>query len=279
MLIRPGRFSPYRGTQRPLWPFTVNRDSPQFAGPGYTLVSWWPMMPFVDAFDIAGNDPINLTNNGPTAAGDSLMGNVFNFVAASSQFFDNNGQAAVIAYPFTFTTWFKANDADSNYSFVFVGDADGATFFSVLQARGDLGGDPLVAFSGEHGGAASKRADSTVPFIAGQWHHGAGVWTSASSRAVFLDGGNKGTNSETVDPIAGYDRTTVGANGFATPGQHMDGQLAEARIYQGTVPDLVIFLMFQPSTRWELYNAPRGSVFLGALEPEKGIVASQQMFT
>jgi hypothetical protein len=42
------------------------------------------------------------------------------------------------------------------------------------------------------------------------WHHAAGVWTSTTSRAAYLDGGSSGSNATNLSPTA-PNRTSIGA--------------------------------------------------------------------
>jgi hypothetical protein len=53
MLPRPAIITPWRGVQRPPWPFAVNRDSPQAEG----LFAWWPVIDVAFFRDLVGQVP------------------------------------------------------------------------------------------------------------------------------------------------------------------------------------------------------------------------------
>ncbi len=235
--------------QRPI-PFGANLDSPQAEG----LVAWWPMIPLNVAFDMGNTGRFPLANNGPSPTVDREMGRVFDFVAASSQFF-NIESAVLTDYPFTFSCWFKVNDISNNYAFVFLADSSDTQFFNVLQVRGDEPGKKVSCFTATHGGAADGQADTTTSFVAGKWHLATGTFPGVSERNAFIDGGSKGSNTETTGSISGYDRTDVGRLGVPSPIAHLDGQIADARIYDRILSDAEVFDLWHLSTRWDLYKS------------------------
>lgn len=83
----------------------------------------------------------------------------------------------------------------------------------------------------------SNTAASTVSHSTSNvWEHAAAVFTSDASRAAFLNGGNKGTNSTSATPAA-LDTTRIGVNDF---GEYMDGDVAEAAIWNVALDDAEI---------------------------------------
>jgi hypothetical protein len=64
--------------------------------------------------------------------------------------------------------------------------------------QGDVAGDPVRAFTAAAGAGAN--ASSTAAYSATTWNHVTGVFASAASRTVYLDGGNNATNTTSRTP-------------------------------------------------------------------------------
>ncbi len=130
------------------------------------------------------------------------------FVPASDQYM-GVGDQLVDGPPLTMATWFLSTDVTVNQCLMGNGDAEGgATDGYVLFAVGGVAGDPVGAFS-VVANDTSVVAVSTAGFMAGMWGHAGGVWRTASSRAAFFGGANKGTNGSLATPM-GMDRFEVG---------------------------------------------------------------------
>lgn len=150
------------------------------------------------------------------------------FVRASNQWISAS-TAAVSAEPLTLSVWFKTNDLTVNQIPLGLLRAD-ATGGRYLNLRGATAGDPLAAisFDGSLGQALSSGSVSS-----GVWTHGGAVFTSTSSRAVFLNGA-KNTDS-TLITGATPDNTLIGA--FTSGNSNFSGELAEAAIWNVALTD------------------------------------------
>jgi hypothetical protein len=157
------------------------------------------------------------------------------FAAASSQYLIHSA-AVLTAEPLTMACWFKSNDVTGNYSLMSLG-TNGALERWVLTAAGGVGGDPIRATSVNAGGGANLACDTTAGYTAGAWHHATGVFTSSTSRAAYLNGGNKGTDATSVAMTGVVDRTLVAARINTTIGAFLDGAVAEAGIWSAALTD------------------------------------------
>lgn len=133
--------------------------------------------------------------------------------------------AAVTAYPFTMACHFYTNSITTSQALMWVGDKDSAVHFCSLNAQGTIGGDPLIAFSHTYGGAAFTSANTTTGFSANVWHHGVGVWVSATERYVYIDGGSKGSDATEVEAIANHDRTAIGGARDSSADLYVSGRI------------------------------------------------------
>jgi len=115
--------------------------------------------------------------------------------------------APVTAAPFTLACWFNPGDVTGLYAMYFLGDKDVATDYWIIFLRGDVAGDPLDFRATDSGG--NNTAQTTTGYTAGTWHHACAVEASATSRAIYLNGGGKGTNTTSRAP-ANADRTSLG---------------------------------------------------------------------
>jgi hypothetical protein len=94
----------------------------------------------------------------------------------------------------------------------------------------------IYAFAASNPGATGQSTSSTT-FSTGSWHHAAGVFASASSRTVYLNG-TAGTTDTTniASPFGTIDRFLIGVQQFSdTTTSFFDGRIAEVGIWSATL--------------------------------------------
>ena len=136
--------------------------------------------------------------------------------------------AAANAYPISMGCWFNVDNITDQHTLMFLGDKDVGNKFMRLDADGN-GSDRvrILDFATEIG-----FVDSTTVFSADTWHHALGVFTSNSSRTVYLDGGSSATETTAVtDATADFDRTSIGLSRDSTPLVPCNGSIAECGIW------------------------------------------------
>ncbi len=141
----------------------------------------------------------------------------------------------VTAVPITICAWFKATEATDEHVLVSINDAD--TDWFNLDIRGDVGGDPVRAVTRLT--ASQVTASTTAGYSANTWHHGCAVFIAANSRAVYLDGGSKGTNASNVTP-ADIANIEIGRH---AAGDYMDGDIAEVAIWNIALTDAEVAVL------------------------------------
>jgi hypothetical protein len=152
------------------------------------------------------------------------------FDDASSQYLEN-ATAPVTAVPLSVGCWFNSNDAAATQALVQIGVTGSNDNCFVLFAAGSVAGDP-VRFQTRT--TSNGVADSTTGYTANQWHHALGVTSATTSRAAYIDGGNKGTNTTNLTP-AGIDSVAVGRRQANTA--YMSGYIAEVAIWSAALTD------------------------------------------
>lgn len=152
-----------------------------------------------------------------------------NFVAASEEYL-SVATAIVSTPPFTVGCWF--NTVDDGVTEALMSFADSSVpdqrFFLWLQ--GNIAGD-LIRFT-----ANASSASTTTGFTINTWHHACGVASDTTNRAVFIDGGSKGTVSS-AQTVTGLDITSIGMLRDSTPSSEFDGRIAETAIWNIALSD------------------------------------------
>lgn len=115
--------------------------------------------------------------------------------------------AVVSATPYTMACWFRTTSMAHLGSLIDINSTMVGPHYAGLWFRGDVAGDPVDILI--ESGGSQYTARSTTGCTSGQWHHACGVFSSSTSRTVYLDGGSSATNTNSVTPSV--DRTEVGA--------------------------------------------------------------------
>ena len=136
--------------------------------------------------------------------------------------------AVVGATPLTMACWFRPVNTTSLFALIYIGEAAAVANRFAMFARGDLAGAPVSIAADNIGNAPVQ---TTSGYTANTWHHACGVFTSSTSRTVYLNGANSATNSNNITP-SGLNTTTVGSR-FRdnVNGLFFNGLIAEVGIW------------------------------------------------
>jgi hypothetical protein len=143
------------------------------------------------------------------------------------------GVKIVNGMPLTMACWFYPVATTTRYALMYIA-ADVATFTGggyFLDANGSAAGDPVFATLDPQG---NTTAASTSGFSAGAWNHACGVFTSSTSRTVYLNGGNSATNTVSYTPSsASADlRLARFSDSFSV---YLAGRIAEAAVWNAAL--------------------------------------------
>lgn len=141
--------------------------------------------------------------------------------------------APVTAPAFSMAAWFYTDENATQTVIGLVNSGTANDRHLLLIGRGGSN-DQISAFTDE-GGTSAEGLSSTT-FSLNTWNHVAGVWTAGNSRAGFLNGGGKGTNSTNLNPT-GINRTSIGRSGDSTPSAYMSGRVAEVGVWDVALAD------------------------------------------
>jgi hypothetical protein len=104
-----------------------------------------------------------------------------------------------------------------------------------LVAGGATTGDPVEAQTRDSGATASTAFTSTG-FSTNTWHSAAAVYASTSSRAAYIDGGSKGTNTATRTPTS-LNRFGIGILARSDFVGNLNGYIAGAAVWDVALTD------------------------------------------
>lgn len=162
-----------------------------------------------------------------------------NFVSASNQYL-SVASVPVSAYPLTMACWFYSTSATANQTLVTIGTVGSANHYFSLYLDGTATGDP-VAFNTRTTSAGEVL--TTSGYATDTWQHACGVGISNTSRAVFVNGGSKGTATSNRTP-SGVDSVYIGRRHTAAGGQnYMVGRIAEIAIWNVALSDVEVALL------------------------------------
>jgi hypothetical protein len=164
-----------------------------------------------------------------------------NFTRASSHNL-NVDSIPSVGSDYSMACWAKSTSTTTAQCIAFVGDKDSSLQFDHLRFRGDVLGDP-VDFESVATIGSIQFARTSTGFSSGVWHHVCGVKGGTADRSVFIDGGSKGTNTNTVTPGAAYDRVRLGGRGSTGPTDFLEGDLAEFAVWDVALTDAEVALL------------------------------------
>ena len=182
------------------------------------------------------------------------------FDDASIQYL-NVASTPVSDYPLTMACLVNCDDISSDLIVMSVGDKDVSNHYHALMTN-ESGGTTYIASRAIAGGTPGT-ANSTSGISADTWHHACVVHTNSTSRAAFLDGGNKGTDATDRTP-ANLDATQISGRLDDAGAQPFSGAVAEAAIWNVALTDFEVWL--QAKLRLSpLWIRPQNLVFYSAL--------------
>lgn len=150
----------------------------------------------------------------------------------SSQYL-NVASAPVTAAPLTIAVWFFSTSTTAQQGIATICNSVGDVGFRI-QAFGSLATDP-IRVNALNTGAANGATDTSTAYTANIWQHACGVYTSATSRTAYLNGGGATTNTLDVTPPS-VDRIHIGAvRNVSAPSNFFIGRLAEIGIWNAAL--------------------------------------------
>lgn len=137
------------------------------------------------------------------------------------------GSALFTSSGFSMCCWFNPDDLTADHTLLAV-SASGSFNGWFLTLSGTTGGDPIAASSLA---GTQNSAFSTSGLTVGTWHHCCAIFTSDTSRTIFLDGGNSATDTAANSPGGTINQTEIGRTGLGAAQNFTNGQIAEVAFW------------------------------------------------
>jgi hypothetical protein len=142
--------------------------------------------------------------------------------------------ALVNAAPLTIAVWFRSTSSTTGQNPIVINGTTDANFIG-LSVAGTVAGDPVIFYAKETTGS-SISVNTTTGYAANTWQHACGVFGSATSRSVYINGGSKATSTTSVVPTS-LSRINIGVYRTSTPLDAFTGSLAEVCLWNAALTD------------------------------------------
>ncbi len=163
------------------------------------------------------------------------MSVVFN---GTTQFLFSDQTFSVLTTPCTISVWFKADNVTATATLAAIDFHAVASYrvLGALDAGGNVAGDPVRAYA--YNGTAFGIATTTTGYPATTWTHACGTFASSTSRTAFINGGSKGTNTDSMTGTV--NELTIGARRSASAVGFFAGKIAQVAIWNTVLSDAQI---------------------------------------
>ena len=164
------------------------------------------------------------------------------FAAVSIEYLEA-ASAVVLATPLTMACWTKLTTTAAYRAIMGISNG-GAEYFG-LHHYGTWDGQVIARTRSE---VSDQQARSTAFITDTDWHHTCAVFSAVDARAAYLDGGDKGVNSDSSTP-AGIDRTQIGTCGGE---DEIDGIVAYPAIWNCALTDAEVLSLALGKFPWQV---------------------------
>jgi hypothetical protein len=148
------------------------------------------------------------------------------FAAASSEYLNNDSFTSISGVPFSMACWLYFTDATNDRPGLFIGDKDAVNHRAQIQFQ-DTGA--VLNFQYETSVGATEASGGSM--VVNTWYHIAGVLAATNSGFAYLDGVQGTEQTNDVGDLTAIDRVAIGAEAGSTPAEYMDGNVAEAAVW------------------------------------------------
>jgi len=151
------------------------------------------------------------------------------FTAASSQYVERTS-ALFTTWPATVAGWVYLTTLGVEHALFTINNGT-TTPFGLFKLGLGTNNKPIFYLEIASNGYVTETASATCSI--NTWHHIAAVWTSRTSRKIYLDGGSM-VETTTTSPASSMvvSRTSIGRQFYAgSAGAYLDGRAAEVGVW------------------------------------------------
>jgi len=165
------------------------------------------------------------------------------FTAASSQYLLVGSGSLVATVPLTMAVLFQSPNVTSTYAMMCIKTAASPNDGWQIFCAGAATGDPIRANSVDDGTA--KTVDSTASYTADTWYTAITGFEATNKRYAYLNGTNKGTNTDSSSPDVTTGKTAIGCtfNTNTVPVSPFGGKIAACAFYNTNLSDAQVLAL------------------------------------
>ena len=183
--------------------------------------------------DISGNGNNGTAFNGVTTG--AINGETYMCFNGSNRYIEVNSNAWVTNYPFTMSAWIKTSSVAINGWIISFARSAAATTMYNLEHN-------LTFPRAKAQNTTARLATATTGINTSQRSLVTAVFTSSTSRTIYVNGGSPITNTTSATFNASTNRRNIGRFADSTPSNYFNGCVDDVRIYN---TDL---------TAWQIYD-------------------------
>ena len=186
----------------------------------------------------------------------------------------NRTSTPITAYPVSMCAWVNSNSTSDQFIFsVAAGAAGLGDWFAILlEGTGQVAGLQVNAAP-----SGFEQTNTVATWSTNTWVHVCGVFSSSTSRTIYLNGGNAVTGTTNLTP-GNIDRLAAGAlNDILGPRVYFSGKITDVSVWNKALTDSEISILYtskikrmpqqiSPSSLkiyWPLDEQPDGTSFDG----------------
>ncbi len=140
----------------------------------------------------------------------------------------------ISGHPYSFCGWGNSTSATAAQQLLGENDSTVDNEYTRVAFQGNVGGDPINCTSRDSGGVAN--ASTSTGYTTGTWHCAGGVFASTTSRAAYIDGGSKGTDTEDIS-FATHNNFSIGVQERSSVTNFFAGDIACCGVWNVTLTD------------------------------------------
>jgi hypothetical protein len=186
-----------------------------------------------------------------------------------------DGTLPVSAYPFSMACWAKRIQQGLTHALMVLVDASADNTWALLYVD-NIESTANARFEVRNGASGEAQTTNATNYDGVQWDHVVAVAVSSTERHVYLNGGNKASDTITVNFNALWDRISLGRNMRLSPRNEMYGNIALPAIWNVALSDEDVSALAQGALPLEINRA--GLVFyIDDMAGAKDIIGGKTM--
>lgn len=154
----------------------------------------------------------------------------------TTAYLTRTGRLGLSGYPLSFFTHFNADTFATTNRTLFCIAEDGGSYNDMLKLAVKTNSTvELISFDATSGYVVLV---TSATASTGAWQSAGGVWAASNSKALYLNGANKTTNTSASNVVfTDLNRTGIGANVLGPATEFFDGRMAHAAVWAAALTD------------------------------------------